>query len=491
MIDFPLTDLTRGPDAPEESRPRLLMLVPWFAMGGADQFNLNLARQLIGRGWSVALAATGQSSHPWLEAFARLTPDVFPLSRMMPPAERPAFIRDLIRSRRPDVVLIANSELGYLLLPDLRQACPEPAFVDFCHMEEAWHGGGYPAYSLRQQGWLDLTIVASRHLKDWMEARGADPSRVAVSAINIDPVHWQPSPESRLRQRERLGIAPTETVILFAGRICPQKQPRVLARVLARLARRKLAFRALVAGDGEDFPWLENFVRRHGLAGRVSLLGAQSNDAVRDLMQAADVFFLPSRMEGIALALYEAMAMGLAVVGADVGGQRELVTPDCGVLARAGSEGAQARAYAQALAGLIGDAAQRRRLGEAARRRVIDRFPLDRMGQAMEELLRQACDLKTRQPRPRPAPPEPIAGETGPWPHRDCLALSKLMRLENSPAGRLYRRLHPSGPGTATASPAEQLARLQASPYFKLIATLRRARSRGSHMDQDQKRLTE
>ena len=62
------------------------------------------------------------------------------------------------------------------------------------------------------------------------------------------------------------------------------------------------------------------------------MLGGVPNEKMRDLLAAADIFFLPSRWEGIALAIYEAMSMGVAVVGAIVGGQAELVTPECGVL---------------------------------------------------------------------------------------------------------------------------------------------------------------
>lgn len=476
MIDLPRPAPPRDPGPARVAPSRLLLLVPWFAMGGADKFNLDLTRQLLRRGWDVTLVATEPSPHPWLEAFTRLTPDVFPLSRLLPPQERPAFLRDLILARRPDVVLIANSELAYLLLPDLRQACPGPAFVDFCHMEEPWHGGGFPAYALRRQPWLDLTVVSSRHLQAYLEARGAVPGRLAVCTTNIDPDLWQPDPGARRLQRERLGLDPAGPVILFAGRICPQKQPRVLARTLAALASRGVAFRALIAGDGEDRPWLERFICRQGLAGRVSLLGALPSDAVRDLMQAADIFFLPSRMEGIALALYEAMAMGLAVVGADVGGQRELVAPGCGILVRPGPASAQVRAYRRELAALLGDDALRRRLGQAARRRILDHFTVDRMGQAMAELLARACACKTPLPAPRPAPADGSAS----WPHHDYLALRALMRLENSPAGRLYRWLHPAGPSPVPANPADQLARLQSSPYFRLIAALRRARSRAA-----------
>ena len=49
-------------------------------------------------------------------------------------------------------------------------------------------------------------------------------------------------------------------------------------------------------------------------------------------MAASDVFFLPSKMEGLSIAFIEAMSMGLTVVGSDVGGQGELVDEHSGVL---------------------------------------------------------------------------------------------------------------------------------------------------------------
>ena len=57
-----------------------------------------------------------------------------------------------------------------------------------------------------------------------------------------------------------------------------------------------------------------------------------SNRRIKDLLNAADIFFLPSQMEGISVAIYEAMSMGIVSVGADVGGQSELVTETCGFL---------------------------------------------------------------------------------------------------------------------------------------------------------------
>ena len=50
--------------------PRLLLLVPWLEMGGADKFNLDLIGQLRQQGWQVLVATTLPSAHPWFARFA-------------------------------------------------------------------------------------------------------------------------------------------------------------------------------------------------------------------------------------------------------------------------------------------------------------------------------------------------------------------------------------------------------------------------------------
>jgi hypothetical protein len=120
-------------------------------------------------------------------------------------------------------------------------------------------------------------------------------------------------------------------------------------------------------------------------------------------MTAADLFFLPSKWEGIALSIYEAMACGLPVVSADVGGQRELVTPECGVLIVRGDEESEAEHYAQILAELCRDAQRRRAMGRAGRARVQAHFRLDQMGERMNSLLQEAMQLHVTRPRPVPS----------------------------------------------------------------------------------------
>jgi glycosyltransferase involved in cell wall biosynthesis len=480
-------------------RPRLLMLVPWLRMGGADRFNLDLARYLSDHaGWDITIATT-LPGHPWLPEFASITPDVFCLDHLARPPHIPRLIDHLITSRRPDVVMVTNCQLGYFLLPWLRTRHPETTFVDFNHMEEPhWQGGGHPRTGAGYQPHLDLSIVVSGYLKRWMSdpPRSADPERIEVCHINADTTVFRPDAEARAEWRAELGIPESTPVILYAARICPQKQPHVFVRTMELLARSGREFVALVAGDGELQPQLEASIASSRLGGRVRLLGPVAADRMPGLMAAADIFFLPSLWEGIAMSIYEAMATGLCVVGADVGGQAELVTPDTGVLLPFPTRDAEleAVAYSDTISILFDQPERMRSLGAAARLRIARHFELASMGERMLGYFERAHRL--RRERPRPLIPEAFARELALqgvemmrvqglneelWPFRQrCMDLDRAVAnsgeeaQRNAEAAAVLAHLESSRPWRAiqalkSTQPYQILARARFGPDWRAV----------------------
>lgn len=373
-------------------RPRtILFIVPWYTLGGADKFNLRLGRQLLDRGWNLTFAATNRGDQSWLPDFCELTADVHVMPWFIRPDAGPLFLLHLIRMRRPDVVLISNSELGYLCLPYLRHHCPGPLYIDYSHMEELrWKNGGWSRYGAGWQDLLDLNIVTSEHLKRWMVSRGADADRVEVATINEDPALWVAPPGAREEFRRRHRIPAEAGVVLYAARICEQKKPHVFIETVHALAKRGVKLVALVAGDGPDRAYLEKYVATHGLSPSVRFLLSVPPTEMPAVYAASDVLFLSSEREGIALVMFEAMAAGLPVVGAAVGGQPELVTPECGVLIPPAADAEEVAAYSGILAELLADPQRRARMGAAGKARIMDHFSLKAMGERMTSLFERA-----------------------------------------------------------------------------------------------------
>lgn len=385
--------------------PNVLLLVERLAPGGEERFNLTLLEQFTQHNIAVSVCATGPGPHPWQAEFARHTPEVFILPNFLRADDYAQFLVNHIRSRQISTVLIASSLIGYGLLPYLRAHCPHVAFVDYIHMvEPAWRDGGYARVSANAHHWLDLTLVSSNFNRDWLIAQGLAESRIHVCTTNIDAQLWNPAQHNRAALRRAWQISDDTPVILYVARLDIQKRPALLAEVLARLRQRGLPFHCLIAGDGPQRRWLLREVARRRLNASVRWLGAVEPQRIPELMAASDIFCLPSANEGIALSLYEAMAMALPVVAAEVGGQRELVTPQTGVLIP--REGDEAEAYTEALATLLTSPATRAAVGSAARQRIVEEFSIERMTGQMLAAFGQAQALTRAVPRPTPTQAE-------------------------------------------------------------------------------------
>jgi glycosyltransferase involved in cell wall biosynthesis len=197
--------------------------------------------------------------------------------------------------------------------------------------------------------------------------------RIVVLHNGVD-VPQPAAAEDRAAARAELGVGEEDVLCLYAGRLDEFKDPLTLARA-AEDAQVVAAF----AGDG---PLLAALRERASAPHRV--LGARQ-DAQR-LLAAADVFVMPSRREGLSMAVLEAMSHGLPTVVSDGPGNPEAVG-DAGVVFPVGD----ARALAGALRRLAADRDERARLGSAARERVEQRFSralfLERMAAVYGELL--------------------------------------------------------------------------------------------------------
>lgn len=152
--------------------------------------------------------------------------------------------------------------------------------------------------------------------------------------------------------------------LLSVGAVVPRKGFDVLVSALATLS--NLPWRLTIAGDltrdATTAARLQSQIARHGLTGRIAVLGAVTSEQLARLYHTADLFVLSSYFEGYGMAYSEALAHGLPVIGTKAGAIAETVPHEAGVLVTAGDPAA----LAEALRRVISDSALRLRLAEAA-----------------------------------------------------------------------------------------------------------------------------
>jgi sugar transferase (PEP-CTERM/EpsH1 system associated) len=290
----------------------------------------------------------------------------------------------LLRQLRPAIVHTRN--LAALEMQPAAWAAGVPVRV---HGEHGRDVEDLDGLSVRHQRirrlyapFVQRHIALSRDLQDYLVQRvGIAAERIDQIYNGVDDLRFQPAPEGP-RDRDAMPFGGAHIVFGTVGRMQTVKHQGLLARAFVQLLQRAPALRdrarLVMLGDGPLRPVVQAQMADAGLADLAWLPGERSD--VPALMQAMDVFVLPSLAEGISNTILEAMACGLPVVATAVGGNPELVAHERTGLLVASDD---ADAMAQALRQLV-DAPLRLRYGAAARAEVEQRFSLQAMVSAYQ-----------------------------------------------------------------------------------------------------------
>ncbi len=228
-------------------------------------------------------------------------------------------------------------------------------------------------------------VAISEYNRDFVARQVGDWTRAKTHVIHcgITPANYVPRSPSR----------PTSArfEIITIGSLQPYKGHPFLIQACALLRDQGLAFHCRIIGGGEDRAMLEQLIAEQRLQEHVELLGPQPEDAITRLLPTADCYVQPSiitesgKMEGLPVALMEALACELPVVATDISGIPELVRPnETGYLVPP----ADAPALAAALTLVANNLDTARQYGVAGRKVVIDAFNLQTNVAALAQLLR-------------------------------------------------------------------------------------------------------
>lgn len=360
---------------------RVAYIVTSLGMGGAERQVVALAERMQSRGHSVIILVLKQ---PVPEQWA-VSVEVIHLNlRKTPLSLVKGLVRAarLLRHFRPEILHCHNFH-GNLFGRLLRVALPGVGVISTIH--NVYEGGRrrMSAY------WLSdpmsrCTVAVCEAAANKMVAVGAVPRRkCTVIANGIAADEFSPDVKRRESTRSRM-IANDGFIWVAAGRVVPAKNYENLLRAFAWVRQTKKQGQLWIAGEGSGgyAERMRALGGELGLNGSIRWLGLRRDLAA--LFDAADGFVLSSAWEGMPLALGEAMAMEKSVVATDVGGVRELVG-DCGTVVPAGNSAALAQAMLEVMRGAPPGC---RRIGQAARRRIIKRFGVDANGDSWEALYR-------------------------------------------------------------------------------------------------------
>jgi glycosyltransferase involved in cell wall biosynthesis len=363
-------------------------------VGGSEIEAQRVSRALIGRGHHVQILCPGG---PPMPALSRWTDDCGIPVRTFG-GSVPARIRGHVFALRVAWTLLAESrryDLIYFLMPGLQVALGtlaarllrKPFMMKFSGSNEIRRLKNSPVGRV-QLRFLDLWSGAIMVLNPGMMVEAAEcglrASKLLWMPNPVDLEEFCPlAPQARSALRARLHISEQSEVVLFVGRLAPEKELVSLVRGFATVAALRPLATLVLVGDGPCREEVQSAAGALAEDGRIRFTGAVASSAVHEWVQIADVFTLVSSLEGLPVSLIEAMATGLPVVVSDIPANRQLVDQGVeGMVVETRNEDA----IGSALGALLDNSETRRHMGEAARARIGDRFSTVRVTVLYETL---------------------------------------------------------------------------------------------------------
>lgn len=317
----------------KSDKKKVLFITPWFVVGGADLFNLNLIKGLRAKGYEISVITSKKCDYVLRQEVEQSVDEYFDLTTFLKEKDWASFVYHIIKSRKIDCVFITNSLYGYYVLPWLKCHFKDIPFVDYIHAEN-WtlRNGGFPKDSNSVAEYLDATYTCTKHLKNMMytimnrNIKNIKPIYIGTDTSFYDSaLNYEGEEELHEKYNDK-------KVILFIGRMVHYKRPLFAIELVKKMIAKRKDVRLMMVGDGPAFEDVKQKIKDENLEEYVHLYGMQDSEQVRKFYKVSDVTLVCSLREGLTLTTYESLSMGVPVVSSDVGGQKELIENDCGAI---------------------------------------------------------------------------------------------------------------------------------------------------------------
>lgn len=306
---------------PVPGEKRLLLIVPWLEVGGAESVLAHVVKAFVETGsWRVYIATTVEATNEWGGRFRQLTPYIYLLPELLPRRYFNSYIKAFCTRNRINAVLISHSEIAYLSLKSLRENLPDILILDLLHN----HGSeGYAEMGAAMDAYLDGHIVVHRGIERVLTAKyGVAADKVITIPNGVDRQRFKPATSGREKIKKELGLDPERRQVIFLGRLSVEKNPYMFVEAAARL-RDLPRVEWLCYGDGPLKKNVQSAAAK--LESPVKFMGNCTDSAA--LLKAVDLLVLTSHSEGLPMVILEALMSGVPVVATRVGGVPEIIKP--------------------------------------------------------------------------------------------------------------------------------------------------------------------
>ena len=297
----------------------ILFLCNHLNIGGVSSYLLSLTKGLLHRGHKIYLASSGgKLEKAFLKSSSQLI--YIPLKTKCEVSPKIIFsffkLNRLLKQKNIDIIH-ANTRVSSVL-----------AYLLSCKWRIPYISTSHGFFKTRLSRrifplWGKKVIAISEQVKEHLiNDFKLDRQAVRLVYNGVDLKNEVISRPDRLIARQKLGLKESAVVGIIA-RLSDVKGHKYLIEAMGEVLKVMEDAQLLIVGDGREKTNLVNLSRRLGIS--KSIIFIPSVEDTSDVLEAIDLFVMPSIQEGLGLSIMEAMAKGIAVVASDVGGIRDLI----------------------------------------------------------------------------------------------------------------------------------------------------------------------
>lgn len=302
-------------------KPNILVTVPWMDFGGVSTL-LNNFTQEVKLDVNLHFITGLQSKNEWEYKFKAITPRVYHMSNLFDEdvALQLEFVSNYIATRDIDTLHIVHNGFIYPMLDELKKRFPKLRVISTVFNNRA----PYLLQSTKEQEHIDIFTtdnLAVQNIYKKLLDKDKD-VRVIPNGIDSEAI-FNPKLFEIGKIRQSLGLTSKDTAVFYIGRLSEEKNPDLFVEMADKLIKKGLEHtKFFVIGDGPMHSKIDHAIH-HTKSTQIRYLGYQPN--VAEYLAAADIFVLPSSIEGFPLSIIEAMAMNVAIVATNVGAVSEVI----------------------------------------------------------------------------------------------------------------------------------------------------------------------
>jgi len=287
-------------------------------------------------------------------------------------------IKKTVKDFKPDLIACHSTAAGFLGRLAVRDKVPTTFTA---------HGWAFTKGTpfLRKSAAILIEKIAGKFCSKIICVSDFDKS--LVLKYKIVPINKIEVVHNGVNVQDIQDVQNSKLSIIFVGRLAKPKDPLLLLKAFNDLSS-ELRNKASISiiGDGPKSKELEKFIKETRLQG-VNLLGSMPRAKVLEILKKSDIFVLISNWEGFPYTIIEAMSCGLPVIASDVGGIKEAINNECGILVKRGDK----QGIKDALERLFKNPSLIKEMGKNARERLEKEFSLGKMLKETEQVYKKVA----------------------------------------------------------------------------------------------------